>query len=77
MKGNPALLGGSLKSKPTWLGTFGCLATSALFLRSSAMIAGAIGWIVLGLIAGYVAARWQTGAARDSRLMFSSASGVH
>jgi uncharacterized membrane protein YeaQ/YmgE (transglycosylase-associated protein family) len=55
MKGNPALLGGSLKSKPTWLGTFGCLATSALFLRSSAMIAGAIGWIVLGLIAGYVA----------------------
>jgi hypothetical protein len=31
MKGNPALPEGSLKSKPTWSSTFGCLATSAFF----------------------------------------------
>jgi uncharacterized protein YbcI len=31
MKGNPAVPGGSLQSKPTWLSTFGCLATSAFF----------------------------------------------
>jgi len=29
MKGNPVVPGGPLKSKPTWLSTFGCLATSA------------------------------------------------
>ena len=29
VKGNPAVPGGPLKSKPTWLSTFGCLATSA------------------------------------------------
>jgi hypothetical protein len=32
MKGNPAVPGGSLKSKPTWLSTFGCLPASAFFL---------------------------------------------
>jgi hypothetical protein len=31
MKGNPAVPGGPLKSKPTWLSTFGCLAASAFF----------------------------------------------
>ena len=31
MKGNPAVPGGSLKSKPTWLSTYGCLAASAFF----------------------------------------------
>jgi hypothetical protein len=31
MKGNPAVPGGSLKGKPTWLNTLGCLATSAFF----------------------------------------------
>jgi chaperonin GroEL len=31
MKGNPALPGGPLKSKPTWLSTYGCLAASAFF----------------------------------------------
>jgi HSP20 family protein len=31
MRGNPALPGSPLKSKPTWLSTFGCLATSAFF----------------------------------------------
>ena len=31
MKSNSALLGGSLKSKPTWSNTFGCSATSAFF----------------------------------------------
>jgi hypothetical protein len=31
MKGNPAVPGGSLKSKPAWLSTFGCLAASAFF----------------------------------------------
>jgi uncharacterized membrane protein YeaQ/YmgE (transglycosylase-associated protein family) len=55
MKGNPAVPGGSLKSKPTWLSTLGCLVMSALFLRSSTMVMGVIGWIVLGLIAGYIA----------------------
>ena len=29
MKSNSALLGGSLKSKPTWSNTFGCSTTSA------------------------------------------------
>ena len=32
MKGNPALPGRPLKSKPTWLSTFGCLAASAFFV---------------------------------------------
>ena len=36
MQGNPAVPGGSLKSKPTWLSTFGCLATSALFWLGAA-----------------------------------------
>ena len=31
MKGNPAVPGGSLVSKPTWWNTFGCSATSAFF----------------------------------------------
>jgi HSP20 family protein len=34
MRGNPALPGSPLKSKPTWLSTFGCLATSAFFVRA-------------------------------------------
>ena len=33
MKGNPVVAGGSLTSKPTWLNTCGCLATS-VFLRA-------------------------------------------
>ena len=33
MKGNPALPGGLLKSKPTWSNSFGCSATSAFFFR--------------------------------------------
>ena len=32
MKNNPAVPGGSLKSKPTWSNTFGCSATSAFFV---------------------------------------------
>ena len=32
MKNNPAVPEGSLKSKPTWLNTFGCSATSAFFV---------------------------------------------
>ena len=32
MKNNPALPGGSLKSKPTWSNAFGCSATSAFFV---------------------------------------------
>lgn len=32
MKGNPAAPVGLLTSKPTWLGTPGCLATSVLLL---------------------------------------------
>ena len=31
MKGNPAVPGGPLKSKPTWLSTYECLAASAFF----------------------------------------------
>jgi hypothetical protein len=36
IKGNPALPGRPLQSKPTWLSTFGCLATSAFFALSIA-----------------------------------------
>ena len=32
MKSNPVLPGGLLKSKPMWLNTFGCSATSAFFV---------------------------------------------
>jgi hypothetical protein len=32
MKNNPALPGGSLKSKPTWPNAFECSATSAFFV---------------------------------------------
>ena len=32
MKSNPVLPGGSLTSKPTWPGTFGCSAMSAFFV---------------------------------------------
>ena len=32
MKGNPAGLGGSLTSKPTWSNTYGCSTTSAFFV---------------------------------------------
>ena len=32
MESNPALPGGSLMSKPTWLNTSGCSATSAFFV---------------------------------------------
>src|ERR1700682_5648252 len=32
MKGNPAVPGGSLTSKPTWSNTLGCSATSAFFV---------------------------------------------
>lgn len=32
LKGSPAVLGGSLMSKPTWWNTFGCSATSAFFI---------------------------------------------
>ena len=34
MKDNPALPGGSSKSKPTWWNTLGCSATSAFFAFS-------------------------------------------
>ncbi len=41
MKGNPALPGGSLTSKPTWSNTSGCSATSAFFVSpESARIDG-------------------------------------
>ena len=41
MKGNPALPGGSLTSKPMWSNTSGCSATSAFFVLSeSARIDG-------------------------------------
>jgi hypothetical protein len=32
MNNNPALPGGLLESKPTWLNTFGCSTTSAFFV---------------------------------------------
>ena len=35
MKNNPALPGGSLKSKPTWPNAFGCSATSAFFVLAT------------------------------------------
>lgn len=36
MKGTSARPGGSLRSKPTWLSTFGCLTTSAFFFALAA-----------------------------------------
>jgi hypothetical protein len=35
MKGNPAVLGGLLTSKPTWLNTLRCSATSAFFFKAA------------------------------------------
>ena len=35
MKGNPAMLGGSLTSKPTWSHTSGCSTTSAFLVQKS------------------------------------------
>jgi hypothetical protein len=34
MKSNPAVPGGSLESKPTWLNTYGCSTTSAFLLST-------------------------------------------
>ena len=48
--------GGSLKSKPTWPHTFEVSSHVGFFCcRSVTMIMSVIGWIVLGLIAGYIA----------------------
>jgi len=38
MESNPAMLGGSLTSKPTWSDTSGCSAASAFFVLGSAKI---------------------------------------
>jgi hypothetical protein len=40
MKGNSAIPGGSLQSKPTWSSTSGCSATSAFF---------SVAWIAVGV----------------------------
>jgi hypothetical protein len=41
MKGNPAVPGGSLTSKPTWSHTAGCSTTSAFFVAVLAQSAEA------------------------------------
>lgn len=43
MKGNPAVPGGPLTSKPTWSNTSGCCTTSAFFLGSAVNKRSAIG----------------------------------
>ena len=49
MKSNPALPGGSLKSKPTWSNTFGCSATSAFFVLGDKRRSEPIGKDSLGI----------------------------
>jgi hypothetical protein len=39
MKGNPAVPGGSLTSKPTWLNTSGYSATSVFFALGGTLVA--------------------------------------
>jgi hypothetical protein len=42
MKNNPAVPGGSLKSKPTWPNAFGCSATSAFLFSALQEMAGVL-----------------------------------
>ena len=44
MKGNPALPGGLLKSKPTWSNALGCSATSAFFVLFNGKPKATVSW---------------------------------